>query len=363
MTQTRHYLALDGLRGIAALAVVSLHVAGYFRLPVQPGHAYLAVDFFFMLSGFVIAHAYDSRLRLGMGVARFLAVRLIRLQPLVLLGVALGTGAYLLHGGTGMANVLLAAVTNALLLPSPFLLALRPWAFPLDTPLWSLAFEIWINLLYALLFRALTRRTLSSALALGAGLVLAVSLTHAGLDVGFAWQDFQLGGARVLFPFVMGVMLSRYASTGAGGAGWAHALCVPLLLVLCAPAFGGGWYDAAAVLLFFPALLFAAARAPASRHLDPLWRWLGRLSYPVYVVHYPFVVVVSNLLKSAHAGPAAAWAGAGATMLLVLVFAALAEKFYDAPVRAWASRRLSAPTTGAVLPVQYIIKQPDDPRP
>lgn len=186
MTQTRHYLAFDGLRGIAALAVVSLHGAEYFRLPVQPGHAYLAVDFFFMLSGFVIAHAYDARLSRGMGVTRFLAVRLIRLQPLVLL-------------------------------------------------------------------------------ALGVGLVLAVSLTHGGLNAGFAWHDFPHGGARVLFPFVMGVMLSRYASAGPDHPAWAHGLCVPLLLILCAPAFGGGRYDAAAVLLFFPGLLLAAARAPLSQ--------------------------------------------------------------------------------------------------
>lgn len=347
MTQTRHYLALDGLRGIAALAVVLLHTTEYFRLPVQPGHAYLAVDFFFMLSGFVIAHAYESRLSLGMGVGRFLAVRLIRLQPLALLGVALGTSAYLLNGGPRVTSVLLAAAANALLLPSPFLLSLRPWAFPLDTPLWSLAFEIWINLLYAVSFRILTRRTLGFGLALGAGLVLAVSLAHGGLNVGFAWRDFQLGSVRVLYPFVMGVMLSRYTHTGAGGATWAHALCVPLLLILFAPAFGGGWYDAVVVLLLFPALLLAAARAPASKHLDPIWQRLGLLSYPIYVLNYPFVVVVSNLLKSAHASLGACWVGAMATILLVVVFAALAERFYDAPVRAWVSRRLSAPATDA----------------
>ena len=138
----------------------------------------MAVDFFFMLSGFVIAHAYDERLRRGMGVLPFLAVRLIRLEPLVLLGVALGTGAHLLRarlGGIDMASVLQAACANVLLLPTPALLALRPWAFPIDTPLWSLAFEILINPVYALLFRVLTRLTLDMALVIGEGLVIAVS--------------------------------------------------------------------------------------------------------------------------------------------------------------------------------------------
>ncbi|MGP8025780.1 MAG: acyltransferase family protein [Acidocella sp.] len=349
MTETRHYLALDGLRGVAALAVVSLHVTEYFRLPVQPGHAYLAVDFFFMLSGFVIAHAYDEKLRWGMGVLPFLAVRLIRLQPLVLLGVALGTGAYLLRarlGGIDMASVLQAACTNALLLPTPALLALRPWAFPVDTPLWSLAFEIWINVLYALLFRVLTRLTLGMGLVIGAGLVISMSLANGGLNEGFAWHGFYLGGARVLFPFVMGVMLSRYAR-GEARLGWAHAMFIPLLLVLCAPVAGGGWFDIAAVLLAFPALLLAASRASVSQRLDSLWRQLGLLSYPVYVIHYPFVVVISNLCKSSHAGVAASWLGAMVTILVVLVLSALAARFYDAPVRAWASRRLAPPLAAA----------------
>jgi peptidoglycan/LPS O-acetylase OafA/YrhL len=343
VAETRHYPALDGLRGVAALAVVSLHVTGDFRLPVQLGHAYLAVDFFFMLSGFVIAHAYDARLRSGLGLGRFLAIRLIRLQPLVLLGVTLGASAYLLHGSVGIANVLDAATANALLLPTPALLAVRPYAFPTDTPLWSLAFEIWINLLYALAFPMLTRRVLGLVLGLSAGLLLAVALTHGGLNIGFPWRDFYLGGARVLFPFTMGVMLSRYANGSIARLAWAHTLSVPLLLVLCAPSFGGGWFDAVAVLLFFPAVLHTAARATTSRRLDPLWGWLGRLSYPIYVVHYPLVAAVSNLFKAAHAGPAANWAGAGGTMLLVLVAAALAETVYDAPVRAWLARRMVVP--------------------
>lgn len=348
MSRTHHYLALDGLRGIAALGVVALHTTEYFRLPVQPGHAYLAVDFFFMLSGFVIAHAYDSRLHHGMGVLEFLRVRLIRLQPLVVLGVALGSGAYLLRalfGGIDPISILQAACANALLLPTPALLMLRPWAFPIDTPLWSLSFEIWINILYALLFRFLNKVALSVALLAGAGLAASAALTFGGLNVGFAWQGFYLGGARVLFPFVMGVMLARYAG-GPARLAWGHGGFLLLLLMLCAPASRSGWFDLAADLVVFPAIVLAASRAPASRWFDPLWRQLGLLSYPLYVVHYPFVVVFSNLNKSSHTGMATAWLGALATIIAVLGFAYLAERFYDAPLRAWASRRLAAIPAG-----------------
>ncbi|MDE8344292.1 MAG: acyltransferase family protein, partial [Acidocella sp.] len=183
---------------------------------------------------------------------------------------------------------------------------------------------------------------------LGVGLVLAVSLTHGGLNTGFAWQDFELGGARVLFPFVAGVMLWRYANNSPRRLGWAHMLWLPLLLILCSPAFAGGWYDAVAVLLLFPALLLGAAHAPAHDRLDPVWRRLGGLSYPLYVVHYPFVVVVSNLLETLHAGSAERWLGAVATMAMAIGFATLAAAWYDAPLRAWLGRRTDRPTRAVV---------------
>jgi peptidoglycan/LPS O-acetylase OafA/YrhL len=236
---TRHYLALDGLRGVAAIGVVTYHICGYFRLGFAPAHAYLAVDFFFMLSGFVIAHAYDRRLASGFGVLGFLAVRLVRLYPLVLLGLAIGTALFLMRAVSThemrAGSVLLAAATNALLLPSPALTYLRPWAFPTDTPLWSLAFELWVNILYAATFKFTPRAGLMAALAVGGVLVVWTSLAFGGLNVGYAWHDFYLGGARVLFPFLMGVLLARRLRGHAVRLPWAHVMFVLLILVLSAP--------------------------------------------------------------------------------------------------------------------------------
>lgn len=350
MGTTRHYVALDGLRGVAALSVVCLHVAKYFGLPIMPYHAYLAVDFFFMLSGFVIAHAYDDRLRRGMSVASFLAARLTRFQPLVALGVVLAIAVYLLRarfGGIDMVGVLQAAGANILLLPSPVFLTRFPFAFPLDIPLWSLAFEIWINLLYAVFFKALTCVTLGLALAVGAVLVLTTSLRNRGLDVGFEWHGFYLGGARVVFPFVMGILLRRYTGElkprvgGTRRLAWTHAMFAPLLLVLCAPSFDRGWFDIIAVLFVFPLILLAASHAPPSRRLDPLWRQFGLLSYPVYVLHYPLVFAISEMVHVLHGGNALCWLGAAATFLLALAMSAVANEFYDAPARAWIARQLA----------------------
>jgi peptidoglycan/LPS O-acetylase OafA/YrhL len=151
----------------------------------------------------------------------------------------------------------------------------------------------------------------------------------------------------VLFPFVMGVMLARYAG-GPARLAWGHGGFLLLLLMLCAPASQSGWFDLAADLVVFPAIVLAASMAPASKRFDPLWRQLGLLSYPLYVAHYPFVVVFSNLNKSSHSGMATAWLGALATIMAVLGFAYLAERFYDAPLRAWASRRLAAIPAGQI---------------
>src|ERR1700748_3183694 len=88
----QHFEILDGMRGIAAISVVVFHfmeviITDYSQNFI--GHGFLAVDFFFCLSGFVIAYAYDDRIR-QMGKANFFKARLIRLRPLVILGSVLG---------------------------------------------------------------------------------------------------------------------------------------------------------------------------------------------------------------------------------------------------------------------------------
>jgi peptidoglycan/LPS O-acetylase OafA/YrhL len=180
----------------------------------------------------------------------------------------------------------------------------------------------------------------------GGVLVVWTSLAFGGLNVGYAWHDFYLGGARVLFPFLMGVLLARWLRGHAVRLPWAHVMFVPLILVLGAPAVLGGWYDVAAVLLVFPVILACAAQAGPQARLDPVWRWLGGVSYPVYVLHYPFVVTLSNLTKAHHLGGVAQVGVGMFTLVLVLGVSSLASRFYDIPVRRWLARRLSARAGG-----------------
>jgi peptidoglycan/LPS O-acetylase OafA/YrhL len=338
----RHYAALDGLRGTAALAIVCYHIGTYFHLPFTPGRAYLAVDFFFMLSGFVISYAYDARLKQGRGGFAFLRQRLIRLYPMVVLGVLLGTAAFLAwsiekHVGSAGA-ILRAAAANAVLLPSSALLTVSQWAFPVDTPLWSLAFELWINVIYAFGFVMFGRRGLLVACAGGALLLLWAALTHAGLNIGFRWSDFYLGGARVIFPFMLGVLLCRHF-TGFGRHAIGHFVFLLLIALLAAPAGWGAWFDVAAVFVGFPVIVTVGALAPPHQALDPIWRWLGAISYPLYAIHYPFVLVISNLFKLRHLDRFNVYAALG-TLILTVVAASAATFWYDEPVRRWLKRRM-----------------------
>jgi peptidoglycan/LPS O-acetylase OafA/YrhL len=345
--ETRHYPALDGLRGVAALAVVAYHAALYFQLRYVPPHAYLAVDFFFMLSGYVIAYAYDSRLARNMGVPRFLLIRLIRLYPLALLGICLGSAALLARARMDPAlqvrAVLEAAAANAMMLPATALLKFRTLAFPTDSPLWSLAFEIWINLVYALLFRGLTRLVLTIILIIGAGLLLWASLAHGGLNIGFYFNDLYLGGIRVVFPFVAGILLQRVLFGGRQFKSnrLAHASLLPLLLVLAGPYTSSGLYDAVAVLIFFPAILYLGALAPAAAKLDRIWSALGALSYPLYVLHFPMVVVASNLAHQHHLRGPLLYLAACGTFAAAIVVSIAAYNIYDLPVRRFLTKRFA----------------------
>ena len=118
-----HYLLLDGLRGVAALIVIVYHVFECFDWSPVP-HGYLAVDFFFVLSGFVIGYAYDSRWQEGLSVARFFKRRLIRLHPMVILGALIGAVCFLIQGsvrwdGTPVSIgwVMIAMLLGMLMLP------------------------------------------------------------------------------------------------------------------------------------------------------------------------------------------------------------------------------------------------------
>lgn len=363
-----HYELLDGLRGVAALVVIWYHVfEGFATSPVDQrfNHGYLAVDFFFILSGFVVGYAYDDRWkRRTLSFGGFVKRRLIRLHPMVVLGAVLGAVTFCIQGrvqwdGTPVAfsSVLLALLLSLFLIPA--LPGSAPEVrgngemYPLNGPTWSLFFEYIGNLLYALFLRRLPTRWLAGFVALtGIGLAAYAvgngsGYGHLGVGWTLAGNNLPGGLLRLSFAFPMGLLLSRlFRPVAVRGAFWICSLAVVALL--CVPYVGDGtapWmnglYDAACVLVLFPLLVWLGASGRASdRTTARTCKFLGDISYPVYVIHYPFMYLFYAWLWSGERIPfAQAWPVAAGIFAGSILLAWGALKCYDEPVRRWLTRR------------------------
>jgi peptidoglycan/LPS O-acetylase OafA/YrhL len=358
-----HYLILDGLRGVAAVVVVFYHLfKGYGhddRFKQVINHGYLAVDFFFLLSGFVVAYAYDDRWNL-MSDADFYKRRLIRLQPMVIMGTTIGAALFYLQAGrtfphigiTPMWQVLLLMLLGYVMMPLPVPLRIHgsQEMYPLNGPAWSLFYEYIANFLYAVLFRKLSNRILGIFLLVAAAFLvhLAVFGQQGDLIGGFAFTPPQLhfGFARVLFSFLAGVLLMRSRiRLHVKGAFW---ICNALLvLTLSIPRLGGldhiwlnGLYEAFCVVVIFPVIVALGA---SERITDGLAirasRFLGDLSYPLYVTHSALINIYTAWAVD---NKVSAVRGAVCGLFVLIVSMALAYaclKLYDEPVRKWLGRR------------------------
>lgn len=364
-----HYELLDGLRGVAALLVIWYHVfEGFATSPIdqQFNHGYLAVDFFFILSGFVIGYAYDDRWKSTMNVKNFFKRRLIRLHPMVVLGAVLGAITFYIQGcekwdGTQvtLSMVMVAMLLNLFLIPS--IPGSAPEVrgngemYPLNGPSWSLFFEYIGNILYALFIRKLSTKALTVLVGL-AGIALAsfAMFNMSGnyhLGVGWTLMDYNLAGGflRMLFSFSIGLLMSRnFKPLHVRGAFWICSLGIVVLLSV--PYIGGTetpWmnaaYDSVCTIFLFPMLVYLGASGKATdKGTVKVCKFLGDISYPVYIIHYPFMYLFyawlwSNKLSFAQSWPVALVIFFGS---ILLAYASL--KLYDEPVRRWLSKKFLA---------------------
>ena len=291
------YDLLDALRGIAALGVVSYQLGHCSGAPVWMPHGWLAADFFFLLSGFVLAHAYSERLA-ELSARRFLLLRARRLLPLAALGVAAGTLGVLLRWSWSpppsgsVAHLLAASGFNLMLLPNLWPDgATGRWLFPANIVMWSLTLEILVNLLWAgIVIRA--HRLLLGALVLGATLLLAaVTRRHGSLNLGYAWPTLDGGCARALFGFFLGVALWQLRPQTLPSRTMPWVAGASLFAVFCLPA--THWQvDLLMVTIALPAILWLSIGLQLP-HERPMLRWLGEISYPLYVIHMPVVKLLA----------------------------------------------------------------------
>lgn len=358
----RHYPILDGLRGVAALVVVAFHLCeahAASRFVQIINHGYMAVDFFFVLSGFVIGYAYDDRWR-SMSTTEFFKRRLIRLHPMIVVGMLVGALMFYFQDSpvfpkiheTPVSLLLLVMVIGMTLLPVPLSLDIRGWTemHPLDGPAWSLFFEYVGNILYALVVRKFSRGLLALCVfVFGCALLhYCVSGTEGDVIGGWSLEPAQLriGLTRLLYPFFAGLLLSRVAAPGRVR----HAFPLCSLIVVTAlalPRFGGegavwinGLYESMCIILVFPLVVWLGASGRMEAGLPSrLCTFLGNVSYPIYIVHYPFVYTYTAWVQDHKLSLRDAFPVTAATYAACLVLAYLCLRYYDLPVRQWLTAR------------------------
>ena len=365
-----HYALLDGLRGVAALLVVWYHIfEGYQFAGGKPiidfaNHGYLAVDFFFILSGFVVGYAYDSRWGKTLTLGGFFKRRIIRLHPMVIMGAVIGAVSFALSGfarwdGSQSAT----SMVMLALLCAMFMIPAMPGQmrevrgngemFPLNGPCWSLFFEYIGNILYALIIRRFSTPVLAVfTVLLGCALAwFAVGDVSQYGCIGVGWTIDQvnvLGGLlRLLFPFSMGMLLSRLFKKGreVRGVFWLSTLVLVALFHVPYIAGSGalclnGVFEIVCIAVIFPAIVwYAASGSTTDRFSTKACDFLGNLSYPLYMVHYPVMYLFYKwLIDTRQYSFGETWQVALTVYAASLLLAWVCMKFYDIPVRRWLTK-------------------------
>lgn len=382
MTNDNIYLAskpryeiLDGLRGVAAILVMLFHFSmayNFSRTGTPLGHVSMAVDFFFLLSGYVIGYAYDDRWD-RMSVWSFFKRRLVRLHPMIVMGTLVGTVLFYFTGAiepgdhnshlvdqTPVGMLLLITLMGALLIPTPKSMDIRGWAETnnLNPAHWTLFFEYIGNILYALFVRRLSNKVLT-LFVLGAAFLTLDKTLH--LDVFGMYADMgggrnSIGGGfylntqhvfigfvRLLYPFFCGLLLSRLGARikVRGGFWWCTLILVVLLLMPFVP--GGeigtlgcldGIYYAVSILMLFPLLVCMGAGSQVTGRSSRVCRFLGDISYPLYVTHNPLAFLQRKWVVEHPDAPLSQHLFIYVTLCLVAIAMAWAMlKLYDEPVR------------------------------
>lgn len=342
----RHFQILDGLRGVAALAIVVFHFMEIVYSPSQNfiGHGFLAVDFFFCLSGFVIAYAYDDRIQ-EMGKGEFFKRRLIRLHPLVILGSVLGLLAFLFHPFGGAAEtysagrILLIFTCSLLLIPFPVMEDRFFNLFGLNAPAWSLFWEYVANLAYVFILRKMARHYLILLALLMALALFYVAYHSDSVMGGWSGDTFWDGGARIGYSFLAGMLICRSNWVIRTKLGF-FGLSLLLLSAFLLPFFAKNWLvELAVVLFYFPLIVSLGAGTYQDGRLTKVCTFSGNISYPLYMTHYAVMWVFADYYNNNHPGTSQLAVIIGIGTVLLLAFAYLVMKIYDIPLRRYLSRK------------------------
>jgi len=353
------------LRGVAAIIVVAFHLCephATSHITQIVNHGYLAVDFFFLLSGFVMGYAYDDRWD-RLTIAGFFRRRIERLQPLVVLGMALGAiGFYFTESAVWplihtvpVWKLLVVTLIGFTLIPVPLSMDIRGWQemHPLNSVGWSLFFEYIANILYAIGIRKLSKTALSILVVLAGAVMVHFAVTNPNGDVTGGWtltpEQLRVGLTRTMFPFFGGLLLSRITRPTYVKNAFLKS-CLLLAAVLFIPRIGGsehlwmnGVYESLCIIVIFPVIVYLGASGIVHGETEArICKFLGDLSYPLYMTHYTLVYFYVGWVSD-HKGISLmeSWPFALLTFIGAIIVAYGALKLYDEPVRAWLRKKFN----------------------
>lgn len=365
----REFVTLDGMRGVAALAVVVVHtpllfgsLALQYEYPCFPdrtlvchgfvGPLYegpLAVDFFFALSGFVLAHAYEEKMKRGMSAMRFMLIRLIRLYPLYLVGLLLGAILALRQAQRGeyILNEVISTISFGILfLPTPTAFSFDHVLYPLNIPAWSLFFELAANAVYGLIGRHLTTRRLTILVLCAALILVAYGLAFSARGLGgegVEWRWFVGGVTRVLFSFFAGILVYRVWSQSSYRPKlptWVFPAILLISFGIIVSASMRPVYELCFILIVSPLLIYGAAgNNPKGSSLRLVYSSFGVASYAIYTIHYPlYHILERGLLHWRREMPSVNPMWGIVFLAAVFSMALFLDRFYDVKIRRWLSR-------------------------
>lgn len=343
----RYFTTLDGCRGVAAIIIAADHVLPLVGISGSK-FGFLGLDFFFMLSGFIIAHAYERRLSSDMGFAAFLKIRVFRLHPLLILGTIIPVALLCATSGETDVQLYALAILGILMVPTSFVDVSTSGstqdilAFPINGPSWSMFAEYIENAIYGMLAKYLNLYYISAALIVSAILEIALVVHYGTLSVGYMRQMVWLSLIRIQFPFIMGIGINMVYKSGFLSTIRPRPILPVLMLVviLSAPiALPTVAFSLIAVFLIIPLIvIMGVAVEQEQSKQDPVLTFLGTISYPLYVLHMPimmFAIDPINLISPI---------GLRFTMVCVALAGLIAISYmitliYDLPVRGFLMAR------------------------
>lgn len=337
------YYALDGMRGIAAIAVVLAHIGLWTNNPwLFPHH--MAVDFFFCLGGFLIAEAYGEQLHKNMNLAQFARTRVMRLYPVIALGTVLG---FLFAFAMTLGSHQQPYSINDLFVALGFNLALIPQLggespvgdalYPLNSPFWSLLFQLLINFAWALYLRKLSPWMLFAASIAVAILTFAPLHSIGG---GSTPGTFHLGAVRVFLGFSAGLAAHELLKSGRfASLPQVHPLLLlGILMALFTVPSTSLLFDLACAIVIFPAITLLGAYSAPGRSRR-LLGWLGDISYPLYGIHKPVILFTLAFYQHRLGQDVDLALFTAVALPVTLLASTFAYHWFDLPVRRLLLRR------------------------